>query len=67
MSKFKAALLDDNKEQLQLNQQMLESIGRVAVVSSIARLKSYTDTYSPNIFLVNSSSSFIIGVPVKPR
>lgn len=34
MSKIKAALLDDNKEQLLLNQQLLESFGLVTVVAS---------------------------------
>lgn len=34
MVKIKAALLDDNKEQLLLNQQMLESTGLVTVVSA---------------------------------
>lgn len=69
MSKFKAALLDDNKEQLQLNQQMLESIGRVAVVSSFASAKTFLEdvkTSQPEILFLdlNLGDSYMTGMEV---
>ena len=55
MSKLKAALLDDNKEQLLINQQMLERSGAVSVVtacnSSEAFLASIKITQPEVLFL----------------
>jgi len=69
MSKFKAAVLDDNKEQLQLNQQMLESIGRVEVVSSCASAKRFLEdvkTSQPEILFLdlNLGDSYMTGMEV---
>ena len=69
MVKIKAALLDDNKEQLQLNQQMLESIGRVEVVSSCVCAKTFLEnvkTSQPEILFLdlNLGDSYMTGMEV---
>ena len=69
MSKFKAALLDDNKEQLLLNQQMLESLGMVAVISSCTSAKAFLEdvknTQPEILFLdLNLGDSYMTGMEV---
>ncbi|QBN17791.1 LytR/AlgR family response regulator transcription factor [Flavobacterium nackdongense] len=69
MSKLKAALLDDNKEQLLLNQQMLESFGMVSVVSSCASAKVFLEdvkTTQPEVLFLdlNLGDSYMTGMEV---
>jgi CheY-like chemotaxis protein len=69
MSKLKAALLDDNKEQLLLNQQMLESFGNVAVVSTCTSSKTFLEdikTAQPEILFLdlNLGDSYMTGMEV---
>ena len=69
MSKLKAALLDDNKEQLLINQQMLERSGAVSVVtacnSSEAFLASIKITQPEVLFLdLNLGDSYMTGMEV---
>lgn len=69
MSKLKAALLDDNKEQLQLNQQMLESFGMVTVVASCTSAKAFLEdlkTTQPEILFLdlNLGDSYMTGMEV---
>lgn len=69
MSKLKAALLDDNKEQLLLNQQMLESNGLVSVVSSCTSAKAFLEdvkTTQPEILFLdlNLGDSYMTGMEV---
>lgn len=69
MSKLKAALLDDNKEQLQLNQQMLESHGLVSVVSSCSSSQSFLSEVKnsqPEILFLdlNLGDSYMTGMEV---
>ena len=69
MSKQKAALLDDNKEQLQLNQQMLEKFGIISVVSSCTSAKTFLQdvkTSQPEILFLdlNLGDSYMTGMEV---
>ncbi|EPE9901119.1 Two-component system response regulatory protein, LytTR family [Flavobacterium psychrophilum] len=69
MSKLKAALLDDNKEQLQLNQQMLENYSLVSVVSSCASSKTFLEEVKlsrPEILFLdlNLGDSYMTGMEV---
>jgi CheY-like chemotaxis protein len=69
MSKIKAALLDDNKEQLALNQQMLESYGLVSVVSSCTSANTFLDEIKNSqpevLFLdLNLGDSYMTGMEV---
>jgi CheY-like chemotaxis protein len=69
MSKIKAALLDDNKEQLALNQQMLESYGLVSVVSSCTSAKTFLEEIKNSqpevLFLdLNLGDSYMTGMEV---
>lgn len=69
MSKFKVALLDDNKEQLLLNQQMLESFGLVTVVATCTSAKTFLDdikTAQPEILFLdlNLGDSYMTGMEV---
>lgn len=41
MEKLKAAILDDNKEQVQLNQQMLECAGLVTVATACLSAEAF--------------------------
>lgn len=69
MSKLKAALLDDNKEQLQKNQQMLEKSGLVNVVSTCTSAQSFLEdikhTDPEVLFLdLNLGDSYMTGMEV---
>ncbi|SNB28249.1 Two-component system response regulatory protein, LytTR family [Flavobacterium psychrophilum] len=69
MSKLKAALLDDNKEQLQLNQQMLENYSLVSVVSSCTSSKTFLEEVKlsrPEILFLdlNLGDSYMTGMEV---
>ena len=69
MSKLKAALLDDNKEQLLLNQQMLENFEMVFVVSSCTSAKTFLEdvkTSQPEILFLdlNLGDSYMTGMEV---
>jgi CheY-like chemotaxis protein len=69
MSKIKVALLDDNKEQLILNQQMLESLGTVGVVASCALAKEFLEkikSAQPEILFLdlNLGDSYMTGMEV---
>jgi CheY-like chemotaxis protein len=69
MSEIKAALLDDNKEQLELNQQMLEKFGLVSVVScctsSQAFLVEVKNSQPEILFLdLNLGDSYMTGMEV---
>lgn len=69
MHLVKAALLDDNKEQLQLNQDMLEKHGLVTVVSACTTAKSFLsavqDSQPDILFLdLNLGDSYMSGMEV---
>lgn len=69
MSKFQAALLDDNKEQLQLNQQMLDSLGMISVVASCTSAKTFLEeinSVQPEILFLdlNLGDSYMTGMEV---
>lgn len=69
ISKLKAALLDDNKEQLQLNQQILENYGLVTVVSSCISSESFlteVKNSQPEILFLdlNLGDSYMTGMEV---
>ncbi len=66
---LKAALLDDNKEQLQINQQLLKQLGNVEVVlacsSSEAFLKEVKNAQPEVLFLdLNLGDSYMTGIEV---
>ncbi|MBC7407212.1 MAG: response regulator [Arcicella sp.] len=69
MSKLRAALLDDNKEQLLLNQQILENYGLVTVVSSCTSSESFlaeVKNSQPEILFLdlNLGDSYMTGMEV---
>jgi CheY-like chemotaxis protein len=69
MSKIKAALLDDNKEQLLINQQMLESLGTVTIVASCTSAKTFLEEIKTAeaeiLFLdLNLGDSYMTGMEV---
>jgi CheY-like chemotaxis protein len=69
MSKLKAALLDDNKEQLTLNQQMLERLGLVSVVTACKSSEAFLEdvqTSQPEILFLdlNLGDSYMTGMEV---
>ncbi|MBQ0909757.1 response regulator [Flavobacterium sp. F-328] len=69
MSKFKAALLDDNKEQLKLNQLVLESISSFEVVASCSSAKVFLKEIKisqPEILFLdlNLGDSYMTGMEV---
>jgi DNA-binding LytR/AlgR family response regulator len=69
MSTLKAALLDDNNEQLIKNQQMLEKAGLVNVVSACTSAKSFLEAVkqsSPEVLFLdlNLGDSYMTGMEV---
>jgi DNA-binding LytR/AlgR family response regulator len=69
MSKLKAALLDDNKEQLCKNQLMLESTGLIDVVLACTSAKNFQEEakyISPEILFLdlNLGDSYMTGIEV---
>lgn len=69
MSKLKAALLDDNKEQLCKNQLMLESTGLIDVVLACTSAKKFLEEakfMNPDILFLdlNLGDSYMTGMEV---
>ncbi|MGV9005026.1 response regulator [Flavobacterium sp.] len=69
MSKLKAALLDDNKEQLLVNQQLLENYGLVTVVSACTSSEAFlaeVKISQPDILFLdlNLGDSYMTGMEV---
>jgi DNA-binding LytR/AlgR family response regulator len=69
MTKLKAALLDDNKEQLQKNQQFLEASGCVQVVTACTSAESFlkeVKTALPDVLFLdlNLGDSYMTGMEV---
>lgn len=69
MNLFKVALLDDNKEQVQLNKEYLEKLGNVAVVTACFESKSFLKEVKiskPDVLVLdlNLGDSYMNGMEV---